>query len=488
MASRAQGRPNVLFVLTDDQGYWAMGCAGNSEMRTPNLNRLARTGIRFDNFFCASPVCSPARASLLTGRIPSQHGVHDWIRAGNSTVERERDGQLVEYLKGLTGYSDVLAAHGYRCGMSGKWHLGDSHHPQKGFSFWEVHAKGGGPYYDAPMIHEGQVYSPPGYVTDVITDNALRFLNGQADQDTPFYLSVHYTAPHSPWDRHNHPNALYDDYYANCPFKSTPQEPMHAWQINSAPYGMDDTSRRAILSGYFAAVTAMDANLGRLIDWLEDQGLRENTLVFFTSDNGMNMGHHGIYGKGNGTFPQNMYDTSVKVPALFSRPGHLPEDVVEEGLYSHYDFLPTLLDYLGFECPQADSLPGTSFAGLLCGEACEGREEVVVYDEYGPVRMIRSRTHKYVHRYPYGPHEFYDLVGDPEERVNLIDSAGHQTQIERFRAALENWFVRYVDPAVDGVREPVTGKGQLGLAGPAGKGMTNYADDWHYLQSGDQNS
>ena len=473
-------------MLTDDQGYWAMGCAGNSEVRTPNLDRLARTGIRFDNYFCVSPVCSPARASLLTGRIPSQHGVLDWIRAGNSTVERDagQDGALIEYLKGLTGYSDVLAASGYRCAMSGKWHMGDSHHPQKGFTFWEVHAMGGGPYYDAPMLHEGRVYRPPGYVTDVITDNALRFLETQASDDAPFYLSVHYTAPHSPWDRDNHPKALYDDYHAHCPFESTPAEPMHAWQINSAPFGFDAETRRAILSGYFAAVTAMDANLGRMLDWLEAQGLRENTLVFFTSDNGMNMGHHGIYGKGNGTFPQNMYDTSVKVPALFSRPGHVPEGVVEEGLYSHYDFMPTLLDYLDLDCPDVGHLPGQSLAPLLGGGTCIAPESVVVYDEYGPVRMIRSRTHKYVHRYPYGPHEFYDLVSDPDERVNLIDSADHREQIEQLKAQLETWFVRFVDPEVDGVREPVTGKGQLGLAGPAGKGKANFADDWYYLRSG----
>ena len=141
---------------------------------------------------------------------------------------------------------------------------------------------------------------------------------------------------------------------------------------------------------------------------------------------------------------------------------------------------------LGFERPEAETLPGTSFGPLLRGETCEGQENIVVYDEYGPVRMIRSRTHKYVHRYPYGPHEFYDLANDPNERVNLIDRAEHREQIEQLKAQLETWFVQYVDPAVDAVREPVTGKGQLGLAGPAGKGKANFADDWHYLRSGTQ--
>jgi arylsulfatase A-like enzyme len=261
---------------------------------------------------------------------------------------------------------------------------------------------------------------------------------------------------------------------------------MHPWQINSAPYGTDEETRRDILSGYFAAVTAMDANLGRLLDWLEAQDLRENTLVFFTSDNGMNMGHHGIYGKGNGTFPQNMYDTSVKVPALFSRPGHLPQGAVEEGLYSHYDWMPTLLDYLGLDCPDAENLPGQSFAPLLRSQTAPEREAVVVYDEYGPVRMIRTPALKYVHRYPYGPHEFYDLTVDPDETRNLVGSSGHQAQIEELKAQMDAWFVRYVDPARDGVREPVTGKGQVGLVGPAGKGETVFMDDWRYLRSGDR--
>ena len=484
MASKDPDRPNIVLFLTDDQGYWAMGCAGNLEIRTPHLDRLAATGIRFENFFCASPVCSPARASILTARIPSQHGVHDWIRAGNSTVEKDRGGEPIPYLRGQAGYTDILARHGYVCGMSGKWHLGDSHHPQKGFTFWRVHATGGGPYYGAPMIRDGEVYREPRYVTEVIADNALQFLERQAGTTDPFYLSVHYTAPHSPWDRDHHPAEIYDEYSDTCPFESVPEEPMHPWQINSAPYGTDEKRRRALLSGYFAAVTAMDMTVGRILDWIEDQGLRRNTLILFTSDNGMNMGHHGIYGKGNGTFPQNMFDTSVKVPMLISRPGHVPEGEVCETLLSHYDILPTLLDYLGMEHREVDDLPGRSFSGLLRGGPSEGRSHIVVYDEYGPVRMIRNREWKYIHRYPYGPHELYDLVSDPDERSNLIDHPDCQDRVREMKAGLEEWFVRYVDPMVDGTHEPVTGKGQSGPAGPAGKGERVFSDDWYYLADG----
>lgn len=475
MASHDPKHPNIIFILTDDQGYWAMGCAGNHEIRTPNLDRIAKTGIRFDNFFCVSPVCSPARASILTGRIPSQHGIHDWLRSGNSTVEPDRGGELIEYLKGQTAYTDVLAEQGYTCGISGKWHLGDSHHPQKGFSFWEVHAKGGGSYYNGPMIKDGQAYEEPLYVTDVITNNALNFLDQQARTDIPFYLSVHYTAPHSPWNRDEHPKELYDDYYAHCPFESMSNVPAHSWQINSAPQGRTEEERRAILSGYFAAVTSMDENVGRLLDWLEAHGLRENTLILFTSDNGMNMGHHGIYGKGNGTFPQNMFDTSVKVPMLISRPEHIPEGEVCEALLSHYDLMPTLLDYVGLEMPETESLPGHSFASYLKGSELAEVGHVVVFDEYGPVRMIRNQAWKYVHRYPYGPHELYNLEDDPDELSNLIDSSACQDIVEQMKAELDAWFVRYANPTRDGRHEPVTGRGQLGLVGPESEGKKNFA-------------
>ncbi|MFO7958690.1 MAG: sulfatase-like hydrolase/transferase [Candidatus Brocadiia bacterium] len=479
MPSTDPDRPNVIVILTDDQGYWAMGCAGNEELRTPNLDHLAATGIRFENFFCVSPVCSPARASLLTGRIPSQHGVHDWLSAGNSTCEPERDGELTEYLAGQTAYTDLLAGAGYVCGMSGKWHLGDAHHPQKSFTYWNVHARAGGSYYEAPMVaDEERVYLEPRYITDVFTDNALGFLDAQTGGEAPFYLSLHYTAPHSPWSRKNHPPKVFESYYEDCPFESVPDEPMHPWARPNREFFSGPEKRREYLSGYFAAVEAMDANVGRVLDWLERHRLRENTLIFFTSDNGMNMGHHGICGKGNGTRPMNMFETSVKVPALVSRPGHLPEGMVSDGLFSHYDFMPTLLDYVGVPNPEADALPGRSFAPLLRGEDQPGREDVVVFDEYGPVRMIRTPRWKYVHRHPNGPHELYDLSEDPDERSDLYGRPEHRPLIDELHARMDGWFDRYVVPELDGNTLPVTGFGQVGRAREHHKGGEPFSKDF----------
>ena len=486
-------RPNILFILTDDQGAWAMANAGNNEILTPNLDRLAATGMRFDNFFCASPVCSPARASLLTGRIPSQHGVHDWLSAGNtvSAYEPAGTGELIEYLQGQTGYTDVLASSGYVCGISGKWHLGDSHHSQKGFTFWNVHAKGGGPYYHAPMVRSAMVYEEPGYVTDVITDNAIHWLETRREEVAPFYLSVHYTAPHSPWSRENHPKETFDTYFNECPFTSVPNgiTPPEWARYLSIPC-RDEADRRMKLSGYYTAVTEMDRNVGRLVDWLEDAGLRERTLIIFTSDNGMNMGHHGVYGKGNATFPMNRFDTSVKVPFLASQPGVIPLGVVNTNLVSQYDFMPTLLEYAGVSFDQytenADTttsedrieLPGESFASSLRGnDESDGREDVVVFDEYGPVRMVRTKRWKYVHRYMFGPNELYDLYCDPDETTNLIDVESTRSVQNELRDRLVAWFERFADPARDGAGEVVTGSGQLGLCGADSDGISTFSID-----------
>jgi arylsulfatase A-like enzyme len=254
----------------------------------------------------------------------------------------------------------------------------------------------------------------------------------------------------------------------------------HPWQINSAPRGRGER-RHELLSGYYAAITGLDRGVGALLDRLEGMGILDNTLILFSSDNGMNMGHHGIWGKGNGTFPQNMYDTSVKVPMLIAQPGSVPGGVVDDHLLSHYDIMPTLLDYLGIENEEAHKLPGESFAPLLKGENLAEREHIVVFDEYGPVRMIRNREWKYVHRYPYGPHELYDLVHDAGEELNLVDDPAYQQQVVDMKAQLEAWFVRFVNPDLDGSKEPVAGKGQIDLVGIAGQGREAHKQDWWYI-------
>ena len=171
-----------------------MGCAGNKEIRSPNLDRVAREGIRFDNFFCASPVCSPARASILTGRIPSQHGVHDFV-----SMPHDREGKpnldipanSIYFLAGMPSYADLLAEVGYDTCLSGKWHLGDGLQPRCGFQKWYPMPYGQSSYRDVPMVESGEVRLHEDiYATDLFTDNALKFLENQVDEDRPFCLTL----------------------------------------------------------------------------------------------------------------------------------------------------------------------------------------------------------------------------------------------------------------------------------------------------------
>lgn len=471
MADFNRKKPNIIFILTDDQGIWSLGCYGNPEIQTPNLDRLAREGVRFDNFFCVSPVCSPARASLLTGKIPSAHGVMDYLSGGNGGETQD----AIEFLKDHRGYTDILAENDYTCGLCGKWHLGDGMHMQKGFSFWYTHQKGGGPYYQAPMIRDGKLVKEENYITDVITDEALGFIDRQKDAKNPFYLSVHYTAPHSPWIN-SHPKK-YTDLYKDCEFVSCPQRKVpHPWAKTGVIAGYDNP--RECLIGYFAAVTAMDDNVGRILAKLEEENLMEDTLIIFSSDNGFNCGHHGIWGKGNGTFPLNMYDSSVKVPLIMCHKGQIPAQAVCETMCSGYDFMPTLLDYLGFDNPEASKLPGKSFLANLMQKADkEEGEEIVVFDEYGPVRMIRNKAYKYVHRYPFGPDEFYDLKEDPGEDNNAYEEERFQPVIKEMKRRLDLWFLQYADPRIDGSREPVMGGGQKNLAGVLGPGINVFDEN-----------
>ena len=469
MASRQADRPNILFILSDDQGAWALGCAGNPEIRTPNLDRLAQNGIRFDNFFCTSPVCSPARASLLTGDIPSRHGVHDWIRVGSAGETR------VDYLAGQTLVTDVLAANGYRCGLVGKWHLGASDVPRPNFVKWFAHPSGMGPYYGASMIDHDRPVTIDGYLSDALSDVARQFLRDEAARREPFWLSLCFTAPHYPWID-CHPKA-FTDLYRDCAFASCPDEPPHPWFTGGKPaIDKGRRERRESLIGYFAAVSAMDAAIGRVLDELDAQGLTESTLVVFMSDNGMNLGHHGIWGKGNGTRPQNMYDTSVKVPCLLAQPNRIPAGRASTTLLSGYDVFPTLLDYAGVAYTPPRRKPGRSFRALLEG-AHEGDDApIVVYDEYGPVRMVRTREWKYVHRYPGGPHELFDLAADPGERTNRVDDPALAARVSELRTSLADWFERYVDPRRDGVDKGVTGCGQLGPVERATPAQPMFAD------------
>lgn len=462
-------RPNIIFIISDDQGFWANGCYGNKEIITPNIDKLSTEGMKFTNFFCASPVCSPARASILTGCIPSQHGIHDWIRDDNKYQES------IEYLVNQSSYTKILSENGYDCALSGKWHMGASFKKQQGFEHWYCHKSGGGPYYGAPMYKDSVLYNEEKYITEAITDDALEYLENRKNSKKPFYLHVAYTAPHSPW-LNNHPKK-YTDLYENCKFNSVPHLPKNPNSI----YLTDEVleNERLNLIGYYAAVTAMDEGIGKILNKVDEMGISDNTLVIFTSDNGFSCGHHGFWGKGNGTFPINMYEESVKVPFIIRDNKLISANTVSDYLTSAYDFMPTLLEYLDIEYSDDISRPGISFLNVLKGETIDKNRKIFVLDEYGPNRMIRDNRYKYICRYPYGPNELYDLLNDPNEYNNLlINSDSDNLKIETYmKKELEEWFFKYVNPKIDGVKESVFGCGQIDLAGIYSNGKKSYSCD-----------
>lgn len=331
---------------------------------------------------------------------------------------------------------------------------------------WYALEGGGSPYRGATMYRDGHRETVTGYLTDALADDAAAFVDAEADRAEPFCLLLHFTAPHSPW-KDQHPSEV-TERYTDCDFDSCPQLPRHPWTTldeTGRPLG-GETDTRAALVGYFAAVTAMDAAIGLVLHRLKQHGLTDSTLVVFSSDNGFNAGHHGVWGKGNGTYPQNMFDSSVKVPTIISQPGRITPGVCTE-LLSAYDLGATILALVGVPHEALERGPGRSFAGLLIPGIDTGptRERIVVFDEYGPVRMIRTTEWKYVHRYPDGPHELYDLTNDPNEATNLVSRSENDQVINTLRDELDTWFRQHADPHADGAHLPVIGTGQSAPVG-----------------------
>jgi len=417
---------NVVFILTDDQGPHTLGVYGNNEIQTPHCDRLARAGTLFTRAFCTTPVCSPSRGTLFTGQIPSQHGIHDWVRDENEGEKAHA------FLSDEATLSEVLAANGYRVGLSGKWHMGDNARPQEGFDYWFAMPTGGNRYQNPPMYFNGEKREYPGYTTDVVTDKALEFID--ESKDNPFFCFVSYNAPHTPYSG---TPEKYLDLYRDSPFETFPGEPLNepiAHNLSKRNVGNRESKMH-----YYAMVSAIDYNVGRIVNRLEELGIAEDTLVIFLSDHGFLLEQHGLWGKGNTSWPYNMYDESMLVPAFFHHPGSIPAGRTSGISTSFYDFAPTVLDYLGL--PALDSgkpLAGRSYAGALRGAEMEW--DNVVYGEYQYCRMIRDESWKYVYRTEGFDSELYDLRNDPEERTNLAKDDEYADQRVSLKRRMDDWF------------------------------------------------
>ena len=449
-------------IVSDDQATWATGFGGNAEILTPALDRLASSGTVYSNAFCTSPVCSPSRSSILTGLMPTQTGVLDWLA--------DSPRQRLNYINPPLSLATILDSAGWRTSLSGKWHLGNTLEPQAGYRHWYAHADDGGAYHGASMVRDGRVECID-YVSTAIADESIRFITECARADAPFFASVHFTAPHAPWAG-EHPLEL-SSLYEDCPFRSCPQETRHQWfegfrDIGGRPAAVHPLMMEAFddprphLIGMFSAVTGMDREVSRIIATLDDEHIRDTTLVIFTSDNGFNAGHHGIWGKGNGTFPLNLYDTSVKVPLVLNQPGRIAPGVTDHRLVSGYDLRPTVLSALKIEDRMYVG-PGSPFERDAPIETSAAAEHVFVCDEYGSARMVRTSDWKLVHRNGVGPDELYDVRNDPFELEDRIDDRACRSLRRDLEQTLQQWFDRLAPPRYDADAPDVSGRGQIAL-------------------------
>lgn len=436
---RAQAaKPNVVLILTDNHGAWTLGCYGNPDVRTPNIDRLAKEGVLFTRAFSNNAVCSPTRASLLTGLMPSQHGVHRYLGAGGAQVGPKAYYTLEEF----ETLPKVLTSAGYVAGLCGKWHLGDNVRPQPGFREWITMPHGNTPgFYGQEVIEGGKIRREPTYLTDLWTDHAVRFI--EQNRKDPFFLLLTYNGPYGLGNSmkeqsHNRHAA----YYADKELPSFPRDTPHPWNFNYGSWTQDIGVRRK----YAAEISAIDDGVGRVMETLEKNGLRDNTIVLFLGDQGLAGGQSGFWGMGDHTRPLTAFDWTMWIPLIVSPRGRTAAGTRCERLVSTYDVMPSLLDYLGIPMPAGS--PGRSFAPALRGDPLNGWEDSV-YFEFENVRAVRTAEWKYIERIHESPNELYDLRKDPGERLNLYGQRGFEAITSQLRAKLTSFFERYADPKFD---------------------------------------
>jgi arylsulfatase A-like enzyme len=492
------GRPNILFVMSDDHGYQAISCYGGRLNRTPQIDRLARDGVRFETSFCTNSLCAPSRAVLLTGKYSHLNGVRD-----NNDVF---DGSQTTFPK-------LLQAAGYETAVFGKWHLKSD---PTGFDHWSI-LPGQGDYYNPDFIEMGVRRRREGYVTDLITDDALAWLAAR-DKRRPFCALVHHKAPHRNWmpdGRHLAlyegetrpvPETFFDDYATRSdaartqqmriadnmmlgydlkvfpdepPADDTPAEAAlrkegegilarltpderkafaEAYRRDNEAFRRADPKGRDLalwkyqryLRDYLRVIASVDENFGRLLDYLDIEGLAGQTVVVYTSDQGFYLGEHGWFDK------RFMYEESLRMPLIVRYPPEISPHVDGHDLVLNLDYAPTFLDYAGLSAPAG--MQGRSMRGVLAGHPpADWRQSIYYhYYEYPAVHMVkrhygvRTRRHKLIHfYYDIDAWELYDLEKDPRELHNVYGDPAYAQIVRELTAELERLRRQYGDTEAD---------------------------------------
>ena len=474
VAHAADKRPNILFIMSDDHGYQAISAYGHGINSTPNIDRLAKEGMRFDRCYVTNSICGPSRAVILTGKYSHLNGF-----ANNGDTFNGEQQNVAKLLKQA----------GYQTAVIGKWHLKSE---PTGFDYFHV-LIGQGPYYNPPMRTPGGVVRHTGYTTDIITDEALGWLKEKRDSEKPFFLMYQHKAPHRNWqpgpkylDKYDgetipEPETLFDDYRGRgtpaktqemtvarhltpndlklVPQRGLTDEQRQAWDKAYEP--KNKAFEQANLEGkelvkwkyqryakdYLRCIDAVDENVGRVLDYLDESGLAENTVVFYTSDQGWYLGEHGWYDK------RWMYEESFRTPLLVRWPGMAKAGSVNNDLAMNLDFAQTFLQIAGAEAP--DDMQGAGLAPLLKGETPDDWRNSIYYHYYEfpgahSVRKhlgVRTDRYKLIHFYEpdVDEWELYDLEKDPHEMQSVYDDPQYAKVVEEMKAELARLRDKYND-------------------------------------------
>jgi len=444
-------RPNILFVLCDDLRWDALGCAGHPHLKTPHIDRLAKEGVFFQNAFCTMSLCSPSRASILSGLYAHAHGVTN---------------NFTEYPAELASFPRLLHDSGYETAYLGKWHMGEDNDEQRpGFDYFVTH-KGQGKYFDTEFNLNGERREVvPGYYTTVVTDLAVKWLDRQFDAShgKPWVMLLGHKAPHSfyfPEEKYQHTFDSVEVKYPDTAFALDDKPkwikdrlstwhgiygPLFEWRKkfpDNRPEAVKDFA--AMTRAYWGTILSVDDSIGRLIAWLAEHKQLDNTIVVFMGDNGLLNGEHGMVDK------RTMHEPSIRIPLIVRYPGltaaSTPKKIAQQVLT--VDMAPSLLDLCGVKAPE--KLHGRSWKRLVqTGSDPEWRRSFLYHYNYEKqfpytpnVRGVRTDEWKYIH-YPHGDGspdkhlaELYNLKSDPEERRNLIAKPEHAARAKELQAEL----------------------------------------------------
>ena len=445
--------------MSDDHASHAMSCYGSRINQTPHLDRIADGGMIFQNCFCVNSICTPSRANILTGLHSHLNGV--------KTLGDPLDGRRPNVAK-------MLQASGYQTAMIGKWHLGHGGDADPtGFDYWNV-LPGQGSYYDPVMIEEDGRKQHEGYATDIITDFSLEWLQNR-DKDEPFFLMCHHKAPHRPWDSdEKHANMFEDgdvpmpdnffDDYANRSnaakeakmrvFGHMNDRDLKIEKLGPPPEGLSDEELanwqyQRYIKEYLRCVASIDDNVGRLLDYLNADGVADDTMVIYTSDQGFFLGDHGWYDK------RFMYEESLRMPFIVRYPRAIGAGSSTHAMALNIDFAETWLDYAGAPIPE--DMQGRSLRPIFEGETPDDWRESMYYrywmhlSHHHVPAHYGIRTHRYKLIYYYGEAlgtsgsvnqstepewELFDLEKDPNEMCSVYGDPAYADVVKELTAEL----------------------------------------------------